>query len=77
MFRLIFLLFFSVSTLANTFTVGTDALIDISQTGTGLSLSDDGIKNVAIGFDFTFGDNTYNNVTVAMNGFLTLSLIHI
>ena len=71
MFRLILLLFFSVTTLANppTFTVGTDPLIDISQTGTGLSLSDDGIKNVAIGFDFTFGSNTYDNVTVAMNGF--------
>lgn len=77
MFRLIFLLFFSVSTFANppTFTVGTDPLIDISQTGTGLSLSDDGIKNVAIGFDFTFGNNTYNNVTVAMNGFLTFNSV--
>ena len=75
MFRLILLLFFSVTTLANTFTVGTDPLIDISQTGTGLSLSDDGIKNVAIGFDFTFGNNTYDNITVAMNGFLTFSSV--
>lgn len=76
MFRLILLLFFSVTTLANpTFQIGTDPLIDISQTGTGLSLSDDGIKNVAIGFDFTFGSNTYDNVTVAMNGFLTFSSV--
>jgi len=76
MFRLILLLFFSVTTFANpTFQIGTDPLIDISQTGTGLSLSDDGIKNVAIGFDFTFGSNTYDNVTVAMNGFLTFSSV--
>ena len=37
-----------------TFTVGTDPLIDITSTGTGLSLGDDsmsGMKN--IGFDFT------------------------
>jgi len=59
-----------------TFTVGTDPIIDISQSGTGLSLSDDGLRNVPIGFDFTFGNNTYDNVSVAMNGFLTFSTVN-
>ena len=63
--------------MANTeFTVGTDPLIDITQSGTGLSLSDDGLANVPIGFDFTFGTNTYDNVSVAMNGFLTFSSVN-
>ena len=63
--------------MANTeFTVGTDPLIDITQSGTGLSLSDDGLANVPIGFDFTFGTNTYDNVSIAMNGFLTFSSVN-
>ncbi len=57
---------------APTFTVGTDPLIDITSTGTGLSLSDDqmsGMKN--IGFDFTFYDQTFSQVNISMNGFFT------
>ena len=55
-----------------TFTVGTDPLIDITSTGTGLSLGDDsmsGMKN--IGFDFTFYDQTFSQVNISMNGFFT------
>ena len=57
---------------APTFTVGTDPLIDITSTGTGLSLGDDnmsGMKN--IGFDFTFYDQTFSQVNISMNGFFT------
>jgi len=57
---------------APTFTVGTDPLIDITSTGTGLSLGDDsmsGMKN--IGFDFTFYDQTFDQVNISMNGFFT------
>ena len=55
-----------------TFTVGTDPLIDITSTGTELSLGDDsmsGMKN--IGFDFTFYDQTFSQVNISMNGFFT------
>ena len=55
-----------------TFTVGTDPLIDITSTGTGLNLGDDqmsGMKN--IGFDFTFYDQTFSQVNISMNGFFT------
>ena len=55
-----------------TFTVGTAPLIDITSTGTGLSLGDDnmsGMKN--IGFDFTFYDQTFSQVNISMNGFFT------
>ena len=55
-----------------TFTVGTDPIIDITGTGTGLSLGDDqmsGMKN--IGFDFTFYDQTFSQVNISMNGFFT------
>ena len=55
-----------------TFTVGTDPIIDITSTGTGLSLGDDqmsGMKN--IGFDFTFYDQTFSQVNISMNGFFT------
>ena len=57
---------------APTFTVGTDPLIDITSTGTGLSLGDDqmsGMKN--IGFNFTFYDQTFSQVNISMNGFFT------
>ena len=74
MYRLLTLIFFSVSAMASapTFTVGTDPIIDITGTGTGLSLGDDqmsGMKN--IGFDFTFYDQTFSQVNISMNGFFT------
>ncbi len=74
MLRLIFILLFSTSVQATdpTFTVGTDPIIDITSTGTGLSLGDDqmsGMKN--IGFDFTFYDQTFSQVNISMNGFFT------
>ncbi len=74
MYRLLTLLFFSFSAMATppTFTVGTDPIIDITGTGTGLSLGDDqmsGMKN--IGFDFTFYDQTFSQVNISMNGFFT------
>ena len=74
MLKLIFILLFSTSVQATnpTFTVGTDPIIDITGTGTGLSLGDDqmsGMKN--IGFDFTFYDQTFSQVNISMNGFFT------
>ena len=74
MYRLLTLLFFSFSAMANppTFTIGTDPIIDITGTGTGLSLGDDnmsGMKN--LGFDFTFYDQTFSQVNISMNGFFT------
>ena len=76
MFRLIFLLLFSYSVNASdpTFTVGTDPIIDISQTGTALNLGDDVVSSSQnLGFDFTYYGNTYNQVRVAMNGFVTFN----
>jgi len=74
MYRLLTLLFFSFSAMANppTFTIGSDPIIDITGTGQGLSLGDDsmsGMKN--IGFDFTFYDQTFDQVNISMNGFFT------
>ena len=74
MFRLITLLFLTTSAWATdpVFNIGTDPIIDITGTGTGLSLGDDsmsGLKN--IGFDFTFYDQTFNQVNISMNGFFT------
>jgi hypothetical protein len=74
--RLIFLLLFSYSVNASdpTFTVGTDPIIDISQTGTALNLNDDAVSSLQnLGFDFTYYGNTYNQVKVAMNGFVTFN----
>tara|TARA_B100000902_G_scaffold32616_2_gene39084 strand:- start:1127 stop:3001 length:1875 start_codon:yes stop_codon:yes gene_type:complete len=74
--RLIFLLLFSYSVNASdpTFTVGTDPIIDISQTGTALNLNDDAVSSSQnLGFDFTYYGNTYNQVKVAMNGFVTFN----
>ena len=74
MLRLIFLLLFSVSAQANnpTFNVGTDPIINITNTGTGLSLSDDQMSGMKdIGFDFTFYDQTFDQVNISMNGFFT------
>ena len=71
MLRLIFLLLFSYSVNASdpTFTVGTDP-IDITNTGTGLSLGDDQMSGMKdIGFDFTFYDQTFDQVNISMNGF--------
>jgi hypothetical protein len=72
--RLIFLLLFSYSVNASdpTFTVGTDPIIDITNTGTGLSLGDDQMSGMKdIGFDFTFYDQTFDQVNISMNGFFT------
>ena len=55
-----------------TFTVGTESIINIQNSGTALNLGDDsmsGMKN--IGFDFTFYDQTFNQVNISMNGFFT------
>ena len=76
MLRLIFLLLFNYSVNASdpTFTVGTDPIIDISQTGTALNLGDDAVSSSQnLGFDFTYYGNTYNQVRVAMNGFVTFN----
>ena len=74
MFRLILLLFFSVTTLANppTFTVGTESIIDIRTTGTALNLGDDNMSGMKdIGFNFTFYNQTFDQVNISMNGFFT------
>ena len=74
MFRLITLLFLTTSAWATdpVFTIGADPIIDITGTGQGLSLGDDnmsGMKN--IGFDFTFYNQTFDQVNISMNGFFT------
>ena len=74
MFRLLTLLFFSFSAMANapTFTIGTDPIIDITGTGTGLSLGDDNMSGMKpIGFDFEFYGQTFDEVNISMNGFFT------
>jgi len=62
------------SVMANppTFTVGTESIIDIRNTGQALNLGDDsmsGMKN--LGFNFTFYDQTFDQVNISMNGFFT------
>ena len=43
-----------------------------TQGGTNLNLADDGMAyDVKLGFDFTFYGNTFNNVNISNNGFLT------
>ena len=74
MFRLITLLFLTTSAWATdpVFTVGTESIIDIRNTGQALNLGDDsmsGMKN--LGFDFTFYDQTFSQVNISMNGFFT------
>ncbi len=74
MFRLITLLFLTTSAWANdpVFTVGTESIIDIRNTGQALNLGDDsmsGMKN--LGFNFTFYDQTFSQVNISMNGFFT------
>ena len=71
---LIIAIIFTVSLTAETptFTVGTESIINIQNSGTALNLGDDsmsGMKN--IGFDFTFYDQTFNQVNISMNGFFT------
>ena len=67
-------IFINYSVLANTptFSVGSESIIDIRNTGQALNLGDDsmsGMKN--IGFDFTFYDQTFSQVNISMNGFFT------
>jgi hypothetical protein len=53
------------------FTAGTAAIEDISATGTNLFLTDDSNANVALPFAFNFFGNTYNDMFVGSNGFIT------
>ena len=62
------------SAMANppTFTVGTESIINIQNSGTALNLGDDSMSGMKdIGFDFTFYDQTFNQVNISMNGFFT------
>ena len=76
MYKIILLLFFSFEVHANEFITSNNSIIDITQSGTGLSLQDDGMANVPIGFNFMFGDQTYNNISIAMNGFMTFDSVN-
>ena len=77
MFRLIFILLFSTSVQATdpTFTVGSNPIYNIQNTGTALNLGDDVVSSAQnLGFDFTYYGNTYSQARVAMNGFVTFNL---
>ena len=55
-----------------TFTVGTESIINIQNSGTALNLGDDSMSGMKdIGFDFTFYDQTFDQVNISMNGFFT------
>tara|TARA_R100001509_G_scaffold75340_1_gene42127 strand:- start:845 stop:2767 length:1923 start_codon:yes stop_codon:yes gene_type:complete len=74
MFRLVTLLFLTTSAWATdpTFTVGTESIINIQNSGTALNLGDDSMSGMKdIGFDFTFYDQTFDQVNISMNGFFT------
>tara|TARA_B100001559_G_scaffold320420_2_gene332533 strand:+ start:9922 stop:11829 length:1908 start_codon:yes stop_codon:yes gene_type:complete len=74
MFRLITLLFLTTSAWATdpVFTVGTESIINIQNSGTALGLGDDSMSGMKdIGFDFTFYDQTFDQVNISMNGFFT------
>ncbi len=74
MFRLITLLFLTKSAWATdpVFTVGTESIINIQNSGTALNLGDDSMSGMKdIGFDFTFYDQTFDQVNISMNGFFT------
>ena len=74
MFRLITLLFLTTSAWATdpVFTVGTESIINIQNSGTALNLGDDSMSGMKdIGFDFTFYDQTFDQVNISMNGFFT------
>ena len=78
MYRLLTLIFLLGSTVyANTptFTVGSDPLLNIQNTGTALNLGDDVVSSAQnLGFNFTYYGNTYSQARVAMNGFVTFNL---
>ncbi len=74
MFRIITLLFLTTSAWATdpVFTVGTESIINIQSSGTALNLGDDSMSGMKdIGFDFTFYDQTFDQVNISMNGFFT------
>ena len=77
MYKLLTIIFLLGSTVyANTptFTVGTDPLLNIQNTGTALNLADDALSPTQnLGFDFTYYGNTYSQARVAMNGFVTFN----
>ena len=77
MYKLLTIIFLLGSTVyANTptFTVGTDPLLNIQNTGTALNLNDDAVSSMQnLGFDFTYYGNTYSQARVAMNGFVTFN----
>ena len=71
MFRIITLLFLTTSAWATdpVFTVGTESIINIQNAGTALNLGDDSMSGMKdIGFDFTFYDQTFDQVNISMNG---------
>ena len=71
---LIITILFTVSLTAETptFTVGTESIINIQNSGTALNLGDDSMSGMKdIGFDFTFYDQTFDQVNISMNGFFT------
>ena len=75
MYRLLTLIFLLGSTVyANTptFTVGSDPLLNIQNTGTALNLGDDQMSGMKpLGFDFEFYGSTFDEVNISMNGFFT------
>ena len=75
MYRLLTLIFLLGSTVyANTptFTVGSDPLLNIQNTGTALNLGDDQMSSMKpLGFDFEFYGSTFDDVNISMNGFFT------
>jgi hypothetical protein len=77
MHRLLTLIFLLGSTAyANVpiFTVGTDPLLNIQNTGTALNLRDDQMSGMKdLGFSFTHYGNDYTQANIAMNGFLTFN----
>ena len=49
-----------------TFTVGTDSLINIQNTGTALNLGDDQMSGMKpLGFDFEFYGSTFDDVNIS------------
>ncbi|OQY27798.1 MAG: hypothetical protein B6244_09400 [Candidatus Cloacimonetes bacterium 4572_55] len=48
--------------------------IDISQTGTSLSLDDDDYDVADLGFDFPFYGETENSISISSNGYLTFGV---
>ena len=75
MYKLLTIIFLLGSTVyANTptFTVGSDPLLNIQNTGTALNLNDDQMSDMKpLGFDFEFYGSTFDQVNISMNGFFT------